>query len=164
LITISWTEDWQWGLPFVALTMVFHAFGLVMIGVVLAGFQAVHRRHASLPQLVVGSTLVIALVGMLLAAMHGLEAGFWAILYVKGGAFQHMHEAMFYSLDSMTARGASGLELPAEWRLLGAIEAVNGVLLFGASAAFLFTIMQGAWHLIGEAVRNIAARKKHRAG
>ena len=35
--------------------------------------------------------------------------------------------------------------LPTRWRMLGALEAVNGVLLFGISTAFIFAVMQAYW-------------------
>ena len=34
---------------------------------------------------------------------------------------------MFYSLDSMTTRGASGLTLQQHWRMMGALEAADGM-------------------------------------
>jgi hypothetical protein len=41
-------------------------------------------------------------------------------------------DAILYSVDSMTTRGASGLTLPRRWQLMGALEAADGVLLSGA--------------------------------
>ena len=32
--------------------------------------------------------------------------------------------------------------LQSHWQMMGALEAVNGVLLFGISTAFIFTVMQ----------------------
>jgi hypothetical protein len=45
----------------------------------------------------------------------------------------------------MTTRGASGLELLHHWKLMGALEAANGVLLFGISTAFMAAILFDAW-------------------
>jgi hypothetical protein len=42
----------------------------------------------------------------------------------------------------MSARGASGLVLEQHWRMMGALEAMDGMLLFGISTAFIFTVMQ----------------------
>ena len=42
----------------------------------------------------------------------------------------------------MTTRGASGLEVAEEWRLMGALEASDGMLLFGISTAFLFAVLR----------------------
>jgi hypothetical protein len=42
----------------------------------------------------------------------------------------------------MATRGASGLMLQPHWQMMGALEAVDGMLLFGTSTAFVFTVMQ----------------------
>ena len=38
----------------------------------------------------------------------------------------------------MSTRGASGLTLQRHWQMMGALEAVDGMLLFGVSTAYLF--------------------------
>ena len=64
------------------------------------------------------------------------------MMYLKLGAVGTPAGAMLYSLDSMTTRGASGYALEARWRMMGAMEALNGMLLFGISTAFLFSAMR----------------------
>jgi hypothetical protein len=54
---------------------------------------------------------------------------------------------MLYSLSAMTAYGHANLYLQAHWQLMGALEAVNGMLLFGLTTAFLFAMIQGVWPL-----------------
>ena len=44
-------------------------------------------------------------------------------------------------------RGASGLTLQRPWHLMGALEAVDGMLLFGVSTAYLFSVMQVYWSM-----------------
>ena len=38
---------------------------------------------------------------------------------------------MLYSLSAMTTSGHANLFLKPEWQLMGALEALNGMLLFG---------------------------------
>jgi len=73
----------------------------------------------------------IGAVGLLLAVLYGIEAAIWAAAYVWLGALPSPNDAILYSLDSMTTRGASGLRLEPHWRIMGALEAANGMLLFG---------------------------------
>jgi hypothetical protein len=54
-------------------------------------------------------------------------------------------EALLYSVDSISTRGASGLMLENHWRMMGALEATDGMLLFGISTAYVFTLMQDYW-------------------
>jgi hypothetical protein len=49
---------------------------------------------------------------------------------------------MLYSLNAMTSYGHTNLEMGDHWRLLGAMEALNGWLLFGLSTAFLFAVLE----------------------
>ncbi len=48
----------------------------------------------------------------------------------------------------MTTRGASGLMLQRHWQMMGALEAVDGMLLFGISTAYMFAVMQAYWPLL----------------
>jgi hypothetical protein len=51
-------------------------------------------------------------------------------------------DAVLYSLSSITAFGHAALYLDKRWQLLGAMEAMNGVILFGLTTAFLFSAVQ----------------------
>jgi len=91
---------------------------------------------------------LIAVVGLLLAALHGMEAALWAAAYWWLGAINLPGEAILYSVDSISTRGASGLMLERHWRTMGALEAADGMLLFGISTAYIFTVMQAGWGLM----------------
>jgi hypothetical protein len=80
--------------------------------------------------------------GLLLAALHGIEAALWAAVYLWLGALGSPATAILYSVDAMATRGASGVLLQPHWQVLGALEATDGMLLFGISTAFIFTVMQ----------------------
>lgn len=76
---------------------------------------------------------VVAAIGLLLAVLHGMEASIWAAAYLWPGALNPPVDAMLQSVESMTMRGASGLILPRHWQKMGALEAADGMLLFGIS-------------------------------
>jgi hypothetical protein len=82
--------------------------------------------------------------------LHGIEAAIWAAAFVWLGALDSLKDAILYSLDSMTTRGASGLMLEPHWQMMGALEAANGMLLFGISTAFIFAEMQVFWLMISD--------------
>ena len=69
------------------------------------------------------------------------------------GAVDTPADAMLYSVDSMTTRGASRLRLERHWKMMGALEAADGMLLFGISTAFVFAVMQAYWPILTEAHR-----------
>ena len=47
----------------------------------------------------------------------------------------------------MTSYGHANLFLEQQWQLMGALEALNGMLLFGLTTAFLFAVIQKVWPL-----------------
>src|ERR1700679_1910089 len=111
--------------------------------------SVLHRLRARLEGRGPGLPRVFAIVigtitamGLLLAALHMIEAAFWAAAYLWLGALGSLEAAILYSVDSIATRGASGLVLQSHWQMMGALEAADGVLLFGISAAFIFTVMQ----------------------
>jgi hypothetical protein len=143
-------EDWIWGLSLIALTMAIHGTGVLWIALADTSFRVrIERqnrlswRHA--PQFLIG---LISVVGLLLAALHGIEALLWAAAYWWLGALDSTADAILYSIDSISTRGASGLVLERQWRMMGALEAVDGMLLFGISTAYLFAVMQTYWPLL----------------
>jgi hypothetical protein len=97
---------------------------------------------------------LIGVVGLLLAVLHGIEAQLWAATYWWLDAFDSASEALLYSVDSMSTRGASGLMLEQRWRMMGALEATDGMLLFGISTAFIFAVMQEYWPIMTRQLRH----------
>ena len=140
---------WLWGLSLIAVTIAFHAIGVVLLALVTLNirFRVIEMELA--PVIVI--PLVICLVGstgLLLAVLHGIEAAIWAMAYLWLGALDTPLEAILYSVDSLTTRGASGLLLAGHWRMMGALEAVDGMMLFGISTAFIFAMMQAYWPVL----------------
>jgi hypothetical protein len=93
---------------------------------------------------------LIGVVGFILAVLHGIESGIWAAAYLWLGALGSPLDALLFSVDSMTTRGASGLTLPPHWQMMGALEAVDGMLLFGVSTALVFAVLQAYWPMLAE--------------
>lgn len=136
-------DNWFFGLALVALTLAIHAAGVTFMVSVLRGVRirlesrSLHLAHVF--AIVIGA---ITVMGLLLATLHGIEAAFWAATYLWLGALGSPGAAILYSVDAMATRGASGITLLPHWRMLGALEAANGMLLFGISTAFIFSVMQ----------------------
>ena len=45
----------------------------------------------------------------------------------------------------MTSYGHANVYLAEHWQLMGALEALNGVMLFGLTTAFLVSLLQSNW-------------------
>jgi hypothetical protein len=99
-----------------------------------------HQRHRLFRFI-----LLVAAIALFAAILHGLEAVAWALLYIWLGALPDMSEGILYSLGAITSYGHASIFLEDRWRLLGSIEAVNGLIMFGLTTAFLFAAIQKAW-------------------
>jgi hypothetical protein len=53
--------------------------------------------------------------------------------------------AKLYSLNALTAYGHTNVQLEQKWQLMGAMESLNGWILFGLSTAYLFLLIQVLW-------------------
>jgi hypothetical protein len=80
---------------------------------------------------------------LLATALHGIEAATYRLL----GALPDIKSAILYSLSALTSYGHANLFLKEQWQLMGALEALNGMLLFGLTTAFLFAMIQKVWPL-----------------
>src|ERR1700680_463467 len=141
---VSWLADWAWGIPLILLTLLIHVLGLGFINqkAVKVFGHVTERRHPMVVfAVIMGPTTLFA------TTLHAVEAGLWAFCYRLIGALPDYRAAMLYSLNAITSYGHESLFLESRWQLLGAIEALNGCLLFGLTTAFLFGIMHKVWLL-----------------
>jgi hypothetical protein len=91
--------------------------------------------------------VVIGGTSLLATILHGTETAIWAGAYRLLDALPDKRSAMLYSLGAMTTYGHANLFLAPRWQLMGALEALNGMLLFGLTTAFLFAMIQRVWPL-----------------
>ena len=139
-----WGANWAWGLPLILLTVVIHVFGL---GIINDGVVRVLKRTVSRRGFIPLFAVIMATAVLLATALHGIEAVAWAGAYRLLGAAPDKRSAMLYSLNAMTTYGHESISLEQHWQLLGALEALNGMLLFGLTTAFLFAMIQEVWQL-----------------
>jgi hypothetical protein len=57
------------------------------------------------------------------------------------GEFADFEEAFYHSAVNFMTLGYGDIVMSRRWRLLGPLEAVNGSLMLGLSAAMLFTVL-----------------------
>jgi hypothetical protein len=149
-MTAPWAADWMWGVPILVLTVLIHSFSLFAIRNVIRSILMWigGRRHFFFQ-----FAAVISSAALTLTALHAIETGLWAIAYLLLGALTDVGSASLYSLEAMTTYGHSDLTLAPHWRMMGAIEALNGVILFGLTTAFLFAVLQASLRFSAGAIR-----------
>lgn len=97
----------------------------------------VHHHHFSLPAMF--WLLVRVVFGLLL--LHLLQILVWAACYHWNGCFPDFATSFYYSATSYSTVGYGDVNPPENWRILGAIEAVTGILMFGWSTGVLFSVV-----------------------
>ena len=124
----------------VALTVAIHAAGLYVIARLLRledREEAIAHIHPMSPRGVAAT--LIAILGIFI--LHGIEIWLYAVLYLLIGAVETLRSAVYFSTITYGAIGYSDAAMAEEWRLVSAIEGINGIILIGWSTAFFVTVV-----------------------
>lgn len=84
--------------------------------------------------------IFMAVLIILLATV--IESMAWAFVYLRIGAFEVLEKAVYFSLVTYSTLGYGDIILSEGYRLLGGIEAVNGVIMLGWSTAIVVAVLQ----------------------
>jgi len=76
-----------------------------------------------------------------LLILHLLQIIVWAACYLWNGCFADFETAFYYSATSYSTVGYGDVIPTGGWRILGSVEAVTGVLMFGWSTGVLFSVV-----------------------
>lgn len=87
--------------------------------------------------------VITAISGLFIA--HIVEAAMWAVFFWKSGHLASFTDGWYFAGVSHTTLGYGDIVLAKPWRSLGPISAINGLLTFGCSTAFLFLVLQMIW-------------------
>ncbi len=120
----------------VALTVLIHLAGLAVLVAIL-------RRHRQrVPrEMLVHQAVAILVAAFGLFALHSVEIWSYAFLYWRLGAVAGFEDALYFSTVTYSTIGYGDIVLPRAWRILGAIEGANGIILLGWSTAFFISIV-----------------------
>lgn len=81
----------------------------------------------------------MALMGLFLG--HLLQFATWAMLFVYLGEFNDFQTAFYHSVVNFTSLGYGDIVMSERWRLLGGLEAANGILMFGLTTSTFVAVM-----------------------
>ena len=124
----------------IALTVTFHVWFLEFIFTRIVGLFGHRKDDARIASTRASLTMVVFTVLAIVA--HAIESAIWAAAYVLLGALPDARSAMLYSVNAMTTFGHTDIDLTDQWKMMGPLEALNGILLFGLTTAFLFSLIQ----------------------
>jgi Ca2+/Na+ antiporter len=84
---------------------------------------------------------IVAGITLLALAAHIVEIAMWAVVFGLCAEFPDFATAFYASAENYTTLGYGDLVMSATWRLLGPLEAADGMLMFGVSTAMIFAII-----------------------
>lgn len=87
------------------------------------------------------ATYVISMIMTMLFVGHVIQVAIWAVLFMQLREFADFQTAFYHSMVNFASLGYGDIVMSEKWRLLGAIEASTGVLMFGLSAGVMLAIM-----------------------
>jgi len=90
------------------------------------------------------SMVVISSVMLLLVIGNLAQVAIWALLFQVMGEFETFDAAFYHSAVNFATLGYGDIVMSDQHKLLGPIQAVNGVLMIGVSTAALMATFQDA--------------------
>ena len=126
------------GTGMVAFTVVIHTLGVIGLIAWLKNLD--YQSTTSRTYLRLTLILILVILGIML--MHTIEIWAWAFLYIRLDQFDDWERALYFSTVTFTTLGYGDIVLEERWRILSAVEAANGIVLFGVSTAIVFAVMR----------------------
>lgn len=89
-------------------------------------------------------TGVFPLLRVMVIMMLGifLQILIWGAIFIWLGEFDALYEAVYHSAVNFASLGYGDIVMSTRWKLLGALEALTGVLMLSMTAAALMTMLQ----------------------
>ena len=135
------------------LTKLSIAFALMALCVAIhaMGLTAVFRRMRTLPPPCDSefwpSTGRLVRIASWTVFLHLVQIVVWAFFYTWRGAMPDFTTAAYFSAVTYTTTGYGDLVLPEEWRLVGGVEALTGILMCGLSTGMFFAVFSDIFGL-----------------
>ncbi len=125
------------GLPTMVLCLMLQTWLLVVL------IHYYYRHQDRVGSASFWSSLVLVNGVMLLLVIGNLgQIAIWASLFLFLGEFEQFGLAFYHSAVNFGSLGYGDIVMSDEHRLLGALEAINGVLMIGVSTAALMSTFQ----------------------
>jgi hypothetical protein len=84
---------------------------------------------------------LLQFVGAVLLLGHLLNIALWAILFCLCGEFAEFESAYYHSAVNYSSLGYGDVVMSTRWRLLGPLEAIDGIIMFAISTALFFALL-----------------------
>jgi hypothetical protein len=126
------------GLAATLCTVIVHAFAMQAI----IRFARREQRLGYAGRSFLHNVAIVASAIVLAFGAHLIEIAIWGAGFELCGEFQGFAAAFYHSAENYTTLGYGDLVMSAQWKLLGPLEAADGMLMFGVSTALVFAVIQ----------------------
>jgi voltage-gated potassium channel Kch len=123
------------GWALMAVCVAIHAVGLTL------AIRWFGRGHARMERKFLAATWMLIRVAGWVLILHLLEISLWALFYQWKDCLPDLDSAFYFSAVTYTTTGYGDIVLPQPWRMVGAVEALTGILMCGWSTAFFFAVV-----------------------
>lgn len=120
------------GTLIIAGTVLIHTFGLIGITHAMGWLVNRFRMHGRRSRVLAMVSVVFGLFAVLT-----VEVWLWASAYIVLGAFDDFGVALYFSTVTFSTVGYGDVVPPESWRLISALEGIDGMLMIGWSTAYL---------------------------
>ncbi len=137
-------QDVAIGLPLVVSlittlgTILIHALAVIVI----VHFIRREHRRGSIGVEFRQDVAIVCTATLLVSAAHLFEITVWALVFVLCGEFTQFGGAFYHSATNYTTLGYGDVVMTLSWRLMGPLEAADGMLMFGVSTAIIVSVIQ----------------------
>lgn len=121
------------GLPVMMLCLLLQAVFITICLRYYVRFDNVRRNRASLSL----DILMLAMVMLVTLLGNFVQMAIWAVLFMLLGEFSDYATALYHSGVNFATLGYGDIVMSADRRLLGPLEAANGILMFGVSTSVM---------------------------
>ncbi len=84
--------------------------------------------------------VLIVMLAMMLGTV--LQVVLWGLVFMALGEFDESYEAVYHSAVNYASLGYGDIVMGKDWKLLGPLEALCGVLMLGMTAGAMVVILQ----------------------
>jgi hypothetical protein len=105
-------------------------------------YCARHSAQGSDDRALLATVVPLAVSMLAMMTANVLQIALWGCLFVQLGQFEALYPAIYHSAVNFTSLGYGDVVMGEDWKLLGPLEAANGVLMMSMTAAALTAILQ----------------------
>ncbi len=121
------------GLPVLVLCLLLEG---IVVALALRYYARFRKRNTDGPSPMF-DIMLLSMVMTLTLVGNFIQMAIWAVLFLWLGEFGDFPTALYHSGVNFATLGYGDIVMSPRWRMLGPMEAANGILMFGVSTAVM---------------------------